>query len=386
MAGPKPATNTGEDHMIKSRMIAAAVLTAALGAMAADKEPVRLFLEDNGSPGKINGLTLADQNLHPMDGFFYNENYFFIAIDDSGYYGYVNLLISSSGLKPMQPALSFTIVTPDNRRLVRDVDFQPEDLVMEKDHFELRLKDNLFRQTVNGYELRIAHQGLGMDLVYRNRVPGLVLGNGRAEFGEKREDFFYINYPGPRPEVTGEFMVEGKKVPVKGWGYIDHSLTSTDPTGFEGVWHNMKFRSDTHTVLISSFTTPEKYEKDFGFAVVTDDEKVLCAFTDVRVTEHDVAVDPESGKPYPARVSYQLVGDNCAARATVDSSRITEKFDVLAKLDQKWYGKPVKLAINTFIAEPWYFRAVTPVEVEIDIKGEIITVRGNAFNEIIFTE
>jgi len=60
--------------------------------------------------------------------------------------------------------------------------------------------------------------------------------------------------------------------------------------------------------------------------------------------------------------------------------------DVLAKLDQKWWGKAAKLAINTFIAEPWYFRAVEPVEVEVTIDGNTFIVKGRAFNEIIFTE
>jgi hypothetical protein len=69
-----------------------------------------------------------------------------------------------------------------------------------------------------------------------------------------------------------------------------------------------------------------------------------------------------------------------------DSSRPTEKFDVLAKLDQKWWGKAVKTAINTFIAKPWYFRAVEPVEVEMTIDGEKKIVKGKAFNEIIFTQ
>lgn len=364
--------------------IIAAVMVSALPSIATSAEPVALFLEENGAPGKVHALTLAHQKLHPMDGFFYNENYFFIAITEEGYYGYVNLLVSNSGIKPATPALSFTIVTPDKKRLVRDVDFAPEDLVMAVDRFELKLKGNYFRETKDGYQLLISDDGLGMELTFKNKVPGFVLGSGKSSFGS--EDWFYINYPGPRPEVTGRFTVDGRQVQVSGWGYIDHSISATNPAGFEDVWHNMKFHSDTHTVLISSFTTPEKFDGDFGFAVVTDEEKVLCTFTDVRVTEEAVAVDAESGKPYPHRIKYELVSENCRVRATMDSGKLTEKFDVLAKLDKKLWGRAAKLVINTFIAEPWYFRSVSPVEVEMTIDGKTMTVKGVAFNEVIFTE
>ncbi len=361
-------------------------LLMAMTAYASGGEPVKLFLEDDGSKGEVHPLTLEDMKIHPMEGFLYNENYFLIAITDSGYYGYVNILVSNSGLKHMQPGISFTIVTPESQRLVRDRDFQPQDLEASQDHFELRIKHNSFKKTDQGYYLEVSQDGLGMELQYKNRVPGLVLGNGKAVFGREGRHFFYINYPAPRPEVEGWFTVNGEEVPVSGWGYIDHSISATNPAAFEDVWHNMKFHSDTHTVLISSFTTPEPYQENFGHAVITDHKEVLCAFTDVRVIEEDVEVDPESGKPYPKKVHYRLVGDDCSASATMDCSKLTEKFDVLKKLEQKWYTKAVKLAINTFIAEPWFFRSVAPTAVHMEVQGREMTVHGQAFNEIIYTE
>jgi Svf1-like C-terminal lipocalin-like domain len=357
----------------------------ATASIASGKEPVKLFLEDDGSKGKINPVTAVDQNLHPNESFFYNENYFLIAISEDDYYGYVNLLISNTGIKPKTPGLSFTIVTPDRKRLVKDIDFAPDDLVMAKNKFDLKLKDNYFMETEKGYKLRFFEDGLGMELEYINNVPGLVLGNGKSVFGESGEDYFYINYPGPRPDVTGKFFIEGKEIPIKGWGYLDHSITVTDPTGFQDVWHNFKFHSDTHTVLISSFTTPENYEKDFGFGLVTDNEKALCVFTDVLVKEENVKTDEESGKPYAGKVSYELIGDDCSVKASINTSNPAEKFDVLKKLEKKWWGKAAKAVINTFISEPWYFRAVEPVDVEITINGEKTVVKGQAFNEVIFT-
>jgi hypothetical protein len=180
--------------------------------------------------------------------------------------------------------------------------------------------------------------------------------------------------------------VEGKSVTVSGWGYIDHSVSNTNPGDFERVWHNFKFHGATHTVLVSSFTTPEKYEKNFGLGVVTDDQKVLCVMTDVRVKEEQAAKDQESGKMYPRQVRYELNGDRCQVRAVMNTAAVTEKFDVLAKLDQKLWGKAAKLAINTFIAQPWYFRSVSPVSVELTLDGKKQAIQGTAFNEIIFAE
>ncbi len=357
----------------------------ALPVWAAPGEPVRLFQEPDGSPGKIHRLDLADKKLHLMDGFFYNENYFFIAITDEGYYGYVNLLVSNTGLEEHQPGISFTIVTPDRERLVTDMEYSASDLRSAKDRFELRIKDNYFKETDQGYKLSIGNEDMGMELDFKNEVQGFVLGDGKAVFGSSGEKFFYINYPGPRPVVSGHFIVKGEKVPVKGWGYIDHSLSNSNPADFQEVWHNIKFHSGDYTVLVSSFTTPEKYERDFSFGVITDDEKVLCSFTDVRVREENVKTDPESGKPYPGKVHYKLRGEDCSASAEIDTSQITEKFDVLAKLDKRWYGRPVKAAINAFIAKPWYYRAVAPVTFKLNVHGKGTATTGKAFNEIIYT-
>jgi hypothetical protein len=361
------------------------VLALLVGVSALAAEPVKVFLEDDGSAGKVHALTLKDQGLHPNESFFYTESYFMIAISDSGYYGYVNFLISSMGVSPNTPAVSFTVVTPEHKRLAKDVDFKPEDLKMAKDRFELTLKDNVFKQTADGYAVKVGADNLGLELNFVNRVPGLVLGNGKAEFGKDQKNIFYINYPGPRPEFTGKFIVEGKEIPVKGWGYLDHSVTTSNPGDYQKVWHNFKFRSDTNTVLISSFTSPERFERGFSVAVVTDATKVLCTSTDVRVKEEEVKPDADSGKAYANRVSYEAVGDQCKGRAVIDTSKPTEKFDVLAKLDQKWWGKAAKVAINTFLAKPWYFRAVAPVEVEIEMGGKTEKVKGTAFNEIIFS-
>ncbi len=368
------------------RLTWALVIAAVICLPVVAGEPVKLFLENDGSPGKVHGLTLKDHNQHPDDAFFYNEAWFMIAISDTGHYGYVTFVVSNSGITPMTPGYSVTIVTPDHKRLVRDVEYKPEDLKMGTDRFELRLQDAYFKESKDGYDLKVEKDGLGMELSFTNEVPGFVLGNGNAVFGAEGKDVFNINYPGPRPLFSGKFIVDGEEIPVKGWGYMDHSITLSNPSNYQKVWHNFKFRADSHTVLISSFTTPDNLDGDFGFGVVTDQNKILCSYTDVKVTEHDVKTDPESEKAYAGKVSYVATGDNCAVRATIDSSNPTEKFDVLAKLDQVWWGKAAKLAINTLIAEPWYFRAVAPVEVEITVDGKTQKVKGVAFNEVIFTE
>jgi len=348
-------------------------------------EPVVLFAEDDGGPGKVHRLSARDKGLHPHDAFLYNENYFLIAITGSGYYGYVNMLVSNSGITSGQPGISFTIVTPEGERLVRDRDFDPEDLEASDDPMSFSAGGNRLREIEGGYELKVGWDDMGMELVYKNEAPGFVLGNGKAVFGGDGGHFFYINYPGPRSEVWGRFIVRGQELPVSGWGYVDHSLSVTNPAAFEDTWHNMKFYSDTHSVIISSFTTPGDYEKDFGIAAITDGSSILCASTVVRVIEKDIEHDPDSGKSYPNTIIYQVEGPGCSARAVVDSSLVTEKFDVLQKLEQKWYGKAVKAVINTFIAEPWFYRAVTPVTVELEIEGRKITVDGQAFNEVIYT-
>lgn len=369
---------------MKKAAIAATMLFSLMAASLAGAEKVTLFAEPGGGPGKVHPLAAEDKGLHPDDGFFYMESWFMIAISETGHYGYVTFIVSNSGVEPKTPGVSFTIVTPERERLVRDVDYKPEDLKLKADPFSIVLKDTSFKETAKGYKLEVMDDGLGMELEFENEVPGFVLGDGKAVFGD---NVFYINYPGPRPTFSGKFLIGGKEVPVKGWGYIDHSVTTSNPADYQEVWHNFKFRGEERTVLISSFTTPEAYDKDFSFGVVTDGGEVLCSFTEVEVTESNISKEEEeSGKPYPGKVSYAATGEGCEVNVAMDVSSPDEKFDVLAKLDKKWWGRAAKLAINTFIAEPWYFRAVGDVEVEITLDGKTEKVPGKAFNEVIFSQ
>jgi len=350
-------------------------------------EPVLIFPEKDGLVGMTHALTLEDMKLHPHQSFWYTESYFFIAYLDSGEIAYLNLLISNMGLKKNQPALTLTVITPEGKRLTTEKDFAPEDLKMAADHFSLSIADNELKGTDQQLSLRVKQGGLGLELDFASPAPGFKLGEGTVYFGSKKEIAYSINYPAPRSRVSGSIAYNGKSVAAKGWGYVDHCWYNANTTDFEQVWHNLKFFSPVNTLIITSFSTPEKYgNKLVGLAALVNDSGVIFATTDLKVSEFNRQLDPAGQKNYPRRVLYEFAGAGQSGKIDFNSSKITEKMDVLEKLSKGAGSRALKWTINTFVAKPYYYRSVGPAELELDSKAGPAKIKGRASCEIIFVK
>jgi hypothetical protein len=330
-------------------------------------------------------LSLEDLNPHPLDVFWYTESYFFIAILEDGHIAYVNLVLSNMGLKKHQPALTFTIITPELERLTTEAEYAPEDVEQAGDRFCIRIRENLLEGTSRDMHLKLFQQGLGMDLKFRGSFAGYKLGQGKAYFGKNRETFFYIDYPAPRPQVTGTLTIHGRTLEVQGWGYVDHCYYNANTMDFEDVWHNFKFYSARYSVILTSFTTPERFGgQSVSLASILDDEKVLCATTDVTVIEKDHRLDPAGEKSYPHTLELEFKCPNLRARTCFDSSHVVEKMDVLEKLNKGAATRALKYLINTFITQPFYYRAENPAVIEMTADGKTEKISGQAVSEVIF--
>jgi len=296
-------------------------------------------------------------------------------------------MLSNLGLKKHQPALSFTIVAPDRARYTTEAEFNPQKLKWSQDRFALRIGENLLEGDDQKVHLKLYNQGLGLDLTFAGKMHGYRLGDGKGRFGADQSMFYYINYPAPRPEVTGTVTVKDEKKEVRGWGYVDHCYYNANATDFEDVWHNWKFNSPELSINLTNFTTPAKFSSPLNIASILDNQGIVCVTTDVTVTEREVKVMPQGQKPYPQTLVYEFrCADGTRATATYDARTVVEALDVLGKLNKSASTKALKFLINTFVAEPFYYRAVGPVEVQFTRNGETKTIKGQAVSEVIFTK
>ena len=349
-------------------------------------EPVYVFREKDGSVGTIHNLALEDMKLHPNQSFWYTESYFFIAYLESGEIAYLNLIISNMGLKKNQPAVTLTVITPERKRLTTEKDFAPEDLKLAQDRFELKIGGNLLAGTDRELSLRVSQGTLSLELDFKSTVPGFKLGDGAVYFGDKKDSFYSINYPAPRSRVSGNISCDGKKVQAQGWGYVDHCWYNSNTTDFEEIWHNLKLFSDQGTLILTSFTTPEKYgNKLVGIAALVDDSKVVFATTDLKVSEFNHDFDAVGQKKYPRRILYEFLGPGYSGNIDFNSSKVVEKMDVLEKLD-KGAAKALKWTINKFVAKPFYYRSFGPAELVLEQKSAASRIQGKASCEVIFVK
>jgi len=350
-------------------------------------EPVYAFLEPDGSPGKPHHLTEEDMRLHLMDNFFYTESYFFIAYLESGEIAYLNLIVSNMSTKKHQPALTLTIITPERERLSTEKDFSPQDLKISEKGFKLRIGDNLLAGTDKHLRLKVSQAGLGLELEFISPVSGVKIGDGCAWFGKDRKIFYCINYPAPRSRIKGKIYYLGKEVPASGWGYVDHCWYNASTTDFEKVWHNLKFFSPQLNLILTSFTTPERFgSQRVGVAFLVNDEKVIDPTTQIKVQESCHQYDPIGGKNYPGRLIFELNFPSQKAEVDFDSSRLVEKMDVLEKLNKGAGSRALKWLINTFICQPYYYRSFGKTELKLSSEQSTKNIRGEASCEVIFVK
>jgi len=369
------------------KLILVLVFFIGVSFAAAAQEPISVFLEKDGSAGKPHNLALADMKLHPLDSFWYTESYFFITYLDSGEIAYLNLLVSNMEVNKNQPAMTITIITPDRKRLTTEKDFTSKDLIKSPEAFSLKIGNNLLSGDGQKMRLKIEQDGLGLDLEFASPTPGFKLGDGCVYFGTKKEMSYCINYPAPRARVSGTITYAGKKVQATGWGYSDHCWYNANTTDFERVWHNLKFFSPETTVIITSFTTPEKFGgKTVSLAAVVDDQKVQTATTDLKVSEFNPQMDPVGQKNYPQRIVYEFSAPELRGKIDFNSSRVIEKMDVLEKLDKGAANKALKWTINQFVAKPFYYRSFGPTELALETKANPKKIAGQASCEVIFVK
>jgi len=364
-----------------------AFLLLIFSGLAFAKEPIFAFLEPDGSQGKPHHLTEEDMTLHLMDNFWYTESYFFIAYLDSGEIAYLNLIISNMGTKKHQPALTLTIITPERHRLTTEKDFSPEDLKISKKGFWLQIGDNLLYGDDKHLKLKVKQAGLGLELEFSSPVSGIKLGDGCAWFGKDKKIFYCINYPAPRARVQGKIFYSGKEVPARGWGYVDHCWYNANTTDFERVWHNLKFFSSELNLIITSFTTPERFGSErVGIAFLVNDKEVLDATTKIKVKESSHQFDSVGKKNYPQRLIFELNFSSQKAEIDFDSSRLVEKMDVLEKLNKSAGSRALKWLINTFICQPYYYRSFGKTELKLSLEQSTKNIKGEASCEVIFVK
>ncbi len=181
--------------------------------------------------------TDRDDGLHAYDSPVYYERWYFDAQFNNGYMCATALFWRRhSGSN--QPSVVIDIYGPDGRKIHADEAFDTDAGRASWDKCDVSLGPSYVRQEgPDLYHAVIRSDRVGVDLIFRRRVPGWKVSPGGLLIDGATGKHGWINAV-PRADVEGKLFFEGNSLPVRGLGYHDHNWGNVEMgESFRGwVW------------------------------------------------------------------------------------------------------------------------------------------------------
>lgn len=171
---------------------------------------------------------------HPQPGYPEKwETWHADACYDNGYYSTV--MFATTGPVIM---VAFHVTDPSGRCVVESMQFfEPKDYIVSTDTLDIKMGHNYFRGDYSGNrvplcEISVQDGNNGAELVYEALVQPTIselpdgVGIGRINTPNMPVSVGWIFQP--RNQITGNLIIDGKKVPVTGTGWTDHQFGNVD--------------------------------------------------------------------------------------------------------------------------------------------------------------
>ena len=163
-----------------------------------------------------------DDAVHPFDSPDYYEWWYLDASFDNGYSCALSCFWRTRYEDIHVPMIIVDIYPPEGERIRGAQGFDYKDCHASPEKCDVTWQDNYLRQEGDRYNLHLKAGDVAVRLTYRRKVPGwkwtpdgLLKNDASGKQG-------WTNAV-PRAEVTGDLVINGKSMAVKGEGYHDHN-------------------------------------------------------------------------------------------------------------------------------------------------------------------
>lgn|GEM_PF-2863789 len=267
---------------------------AAVGDLPSAAHPAK-----GGAP-----VTVADLIPPLLEAEHYTDKFTFEFTLVGGYAVYYSVFVTNLGPGQHKVKVNSRVVTPDGRRLTDEKRFEGGGWASARDRLDVVIGEYRLSGTPERLTLTTKGEGYALDLVATpDPAPWRPL-QGTLTRPSAPEAYFNTVYVAPRNHVEGTLTIDGKPLPVTGYGYGIHTVSNVAP--YEMAWRWLSFRSvdPAWTLFFRQLITPQADGKrELAWLVVDGPDGLRFQSDQVTVTASEVTPDKHANAyPVPARL------------------------------------------------------------------------------------
>lgn len=282
---------------------------------------------------------------------------------------------------PLTPNLSLTITRAEGTKAGEIILLPAEQFSAAQEMCDVSIGPSWVKQTGSGtcwtFSLHAEAKGLAADLTFSGLVPPWRPGAGKGFYGDLEHYFAWLPAI-PYGSVEGTLTYDGQTHAVSGNGYHDHNWGNVALPSVMDHWYWGRAHVGDYTLIFVEQIAAKKYGSirmpvfllAKGEQVLVDDGRYLT------LQKGDFTRHP-GGREYPREVDFIWKRDKDQVTLELRKQELIEGVSLLPALP------PVKRALARLVANPYYFRFNTELDLKIDVGDMHDSIRGPALYEIM---
>ena len=264
--------------------------------------------------------------------------------------------------------------------------YDPSTVTSSTETLDIKIGDNYLRQKSSRREMRFRQGNAGVELVFEALTQGFKEPPGGAYIGREilpTTPFFMTYFHFPQCRVTGNLIVDGKEIPVRGMGMCDHQYVNMYAD--RSHWYHWYWGALSDLPGHALVYWDGQFGEKLGFQRtkwlwVYKGEKLFhySRNANIYIEPSDLVLYKETGAAYPRKLVFTI--DENDVKGT-----LTHKIKHI--LASPTTGMSTSLpdgdSTQQAMADRIYFRFLSDVAVKLEVGGEKIVRETQSIHEIL---
>ena len=311
------------------------------------------------------GYTDKDDALHFYPGEKYYEWWYLDAQFDNGYSCVITFHYRLLFMTPHIPAVQLHIYTPEGKQHMGFKAFDPKDISASEEFCDVKMGSNYVRQEGGVYHVYARTRRAGMDLTFKNILPGWKSSN--KGLYQKNDNIQGWVVPVPRGEVEGTLYIgETEEVKVKGnRGYHDHNWGNTNIDEAFSGWYWGRLYDDKYTLIYGWCFPRDNSDGIASNLYLARGNQPLLGTANFTLKQENMETDADLQRQYARTLKIAGGEGKTGFDCRLDTQRVVEKIDM-----EKAGGRPI-----------YYWRFLADYNADFKTNGLDEKVSGQTIHE-----
>jgi hypothetical protein len=276
----------------------------------------------------------------------YSESIFYQFTSENGVDFFTHVIYADIGFTIKRHGLDFKVRYPDGNIHYFGRQIDHDQCEMAGGRFSWKLGRNSISGDLNNHLLHIEEDGVVVDVVFKAVAPIYRVGrDGMIYLDAERKKWGQMTFL-TCFEVEGTLRDGATVIPIKGWGYGDHTRGNFIVTEFTRYCHGTHFYKDGLGYDFIEWTATEKYGSEFlSVLLVHQDGKLIHVSQNSKKTVLEHFIEPRSKKKIPASYTVESEGQGVAVKVEFTDVKLTDYNDPLIILS------PVERALIELVSD-----------------------------------